>query len=195
MAFEWTDKQYGEKILPEHINSLAKGIKENEKAIGSIPKPPTKTSELINDSGFLKEIPDEYVTEEELKEKGYLTKIPDQYVTEDELIPTIQLFTGRLVTNNVYRNNPETDGNGISVPVPVNLDSVGTQIELDTTIQNQVLMYLKMTAVEAVTWAEGLKFVNDEIPTIGIGCYRVIFEYNPNLSAWVVGVIQDGAVE
>ena len=109
--------------------------------------------------------------------------------------PTIQWFTGRLVTNNVYRNNSESDGNGISIPVPVNLDSVGTETDLDTTIQNQVLMYLKMTAVEAVTWAEGLKFVNDEIPTIGIGCYRVIFEYNPHLSAWVVGVIQDGEVE
>lgn len=65
MAFEWTDKQYGEKILPEHINSLAKGIKENEKAIGSIPKPPTKTSELENDK--------EYVTKDEIK----LTSIND----------------------------------------------------------------------------------------------------------------------
>ena len=34
---------------------------------------PTKTSSLVNDSGFINEIPTEYVTEEELNKKGYLT--------------------------------------------------------------------------------------------------------------------------
>lgn len=35
---------------------------------------PSKTSQLINDSGFLNEIPSEYVTEAELEAKGYLTQ-------------------------------------------------------------------------------------------------------------------------
>lgn len=35
---------------------------------------PSKTSQLINDSGFLNEVPSEYVTEAELKAKGYLTQ-------------------------------------------------------------------------------------------------------------------------
>lgn len=35
--------------------------------------------------GYLKEIPAEYVTEEELTAKGYLTAVPEEYVTEDEL--------------------------------------------------------------------------------------------------------------
>lgn len=68
---------------------------------------PSKTSDLVNDSGFLTQIPDEYVTEAELDAKGYLTEhqslaeyakkseipdvsgfltsIPSEYVTETEL--------------------------------------------------------------------------------------------------------------
>lgn len=68
---------------------------------------PSKTSDLVNDSGFLTSIPDEYVTETELDAKGYLTEhqsladyakkseipdvsgfiteIPSEYVTETEL--------------------------------------------------------------------------------------------------------------
>lgn len=68
---------------------------------------PSKTSDLVNDSGFLTQIPDEYVTETELDAKGYLTQhqsladyakksdipdvsgfiteIPSEYVTETEL--------------------------------------------------------------------------------------------------------------
>ena len=68
---------------------------------------PSKTSDLVNDSGFLTQIPDEYITETELDAKGYLTEhqsladyakkseipdvsgfltsIPDEYVTETEL--------------------------------------------------------------------------------------------------------------
>jgi hypothetical protein len=46
---------------------------------------PTKTSELINDAGFLESVPSEYVTDSELSAKGYLTGIPAEYVTETEL--------------------------------------------------------------------------------------------------------------
>jgi hypothetical protein len=49
------------------------------------PTIPTKTSELTNDSGYIKEIPSEYVTESELNEKGYLKSVPSEYVTEEEL--------------------------------------------------------------------------------------------------------------
>ena len=68
---------------------------------------PSKTSDLVNDSGFITKIPDEYITETELDAKGYLTEhqsladyakkseipdvsgflteIPSEYVTETEL--------------------------------------------------------------------------------------------------------------
>ena len=109
---------------------------------------------------------------------------------EDDVHPTILTFENKLITNKVYKNNANVDGSGIDIPVPVGENNTA----IDTSVHNQVLMYLKTTTLEAVTWAEGLKFVNNKIPTIGIGCYRVIFEYNPNLGAWVVGVIEDGAV-
>lgn len=46
---------------------------------------PTKVSQLNNDSGYLTEIPAEYVTNTELEAKGYITEIPAEYVTESEL--------------------------------------------------------------------------------------------------------------
>ena len=41
------------------------------------PAMPTKTSQLINDSGFITSIPNEYVTDSELNSKGYLTEHQD----------------------------------------------------------------------------------------------------------------------
>lgn len=38
---------------------------------------PIKTSQLTNDSGFIKEVPSEYITETELNAKGYLTEHQD----------------------------------------------------------------------------------------------------------------------
>ena len=48
---------------------------------------PSKTSQLENDSGFLTEIPSEYVTETELDSKGYLTEHQSlaEYAKKSEL--------------------------------------------------------------------------------------------------------------
>ena len=46
---------------------------------------PTKVSQLENDTGYLTDVPSEYITESELDSKGYLTSIPAEYITEDEL--------------------------------------------------------------------------------------------------------------
>ena len=50
-----------------------------------IPTVPTNISAFNNDAGYLKNIPDEYVTEDELSSKGYLTEVPAEYITETEL--------------------------------------------------------------------------------------------------------------
>lgn len=39
------------------------------------PTIPTKTSEIVNDSGFITSIPSEYITETKLNEKGFLTNV------------------------------------------------------------------------------------------------------------------------
>ena len=48
---------------------------------------PSKTSDLVNDSGFLTQIPSEYVTETELEAKGYLTEHQSlaEYAKKSEL--------------------------------------------------------------------------------------------------------------
>lgn len=39
-----------------------------------IPEVPTKVSELENDAGYLTDVPEEYITDEDLESKGYLTE-------------------------------------------------------------------------------------------------------------------------
>lgn len=82
--------------LPQADTTLTKsGEFADAKAVGDAIKKkadktsiPTKLSELENDPGFLTEIPEEYVTEDELTEKGYLTETQlneKGYVTETAL--------------------------------------------------------------------------------------------------------------
>ena len=68
--------------------------------VGALPvgtKIPTKTSDLINDSGYLTQIPEEYVTETELGQKGYVIEddIPEKLPS-----PGILTFTGAV--NDTY---------------------------------------------------------------------------------------------
>lgn len=46
---------------------------------------PKRVSELINDEGYIKSVPQEYVTESELNSKGYITAIPEEYITAQQL--------------------------------------------------------------------------------------------------------------
>ena len=58
-------------LVSEDISDLATKVELNAKA--SINNIPTKTSQLVNDSNFITNIPSEYITEEELNNMGYLT--------------------------------------------------------------------------------------------------------------------------
>lgn len=68
--------------------------------VGALPvgtKIPTKTSDLANDSGYLTQIPEEYVTETELGQKGYVIEddIPEKLPS-----PGTLTFTGAV--NDTY---------------------------------------------------------------------------------------------
>ena len=68
--------------------------------VGALPvgtKIPVKTSDLTNDSGYLTQIPEEYVTETELGQKGYITEddIPEKLPS-----PGTLTFTGAV--NDTY---------------------------------------------------------------------------------------------
>lgn len=83
---------------------------------------PSKTSDLTNDSGFLTQIPDEYVTETELDAKGYLTEhqsledyalktdIPDVsgFALKSE-IPSIEGLASTEYVDNAIANIPAPD--------------------------------------------------------------------------------------
>ena len=106
-------------------------------------------------------------------DSGYITSTVQNVESIDIL--------GSLESNKVYRI---TTAAAQIVGLPA----------VDSNIQNQILIYLNATAAIQIFWGENVVFVNDEIPTIGVGHYRIIFEFNPILAKWVVGVIQDGAV-
>lgn len=65
-----------------------KGTLEKIKAdISAISTDGFVTTEALTTAleGYIKEIPEEYVTETELTAKGYLTAVPEEYVTEEKL--------------------------------------------------------------------------------------------------------------
>ena len=90
---EHTHSQY----LTEHqdLSSYAKKT--------DIPTVPTKTSQLTNDSGFITNIPSEFVTETELQAKGYLTQHQNisHLATKDE-IPTVPSNVSAFVNDAGY---------------------------------------------------------------------------------------------
>ena len=105
-----------------------------------IPTVPTKTSQLTNDSGFIKSIPSEYVTETELNAKGYLTEHQDISMkankTELHSHSNKTVLDGITSTKvNEWDNKSDFDGNYNSLTnkpkiptVDVNKSYVDTQL-------------------------------------------------------------------
>ena len=73
-----------------------------------------KKTDIPDVSEFIKEIPSEYITEEELNGKGYLTSIPDTYVTDGELSTAISDKVSQTALNEaiegVENKIPSLDG-------------------------------------------------------------------------------------
>ena len=117
---EHENKNILDSITEEKINSWnnKSSFDGNYNNLTNKPNIPIYTSDLQNDSGFITEIPNEYITETELENKGYLTEhqdlseyaktkdiptkvselendndyiseIPSEYITETELENTI----------------------------------------------------------------------------------------------------------
>ena len=64
---------------------------------------------------------------------------------------------------------------------------------LTSSYTNEILIYFKSSLDSAIVWGSGVKFVNDEVPEILADTYyRIVAEYNPLMSKWVIGVICDG---
>ena len=88
---------------------------------------------------------------------------------------------GELETNRVYSMSTSA-AQVVDVPIP----SQGEQ--------NQIMVYLNVEEEVEIVWDENIVFVDGVVPDVGVGCHRIIFEYNPILAKWVVGVLHDGVV-
>lgn len=107
---------------------------------------PTKTSQLTNDSGFLTEIPSEYVTSTELSGKGYMS----------ERKFDLGLYTIVKSVNNV---KPDADGN-------VDIIGEGGLIIYKPTWDDLAVSYEDLVVTSDDVNHGGYHKVSDEVPTI-----------------------------
>lgn len=92
-------------LLVEDASSTNKVTKANLlKEVNA--KIPTKVSQLTNDSGYLKSIPTEYITETELNGKGYLTEHQD-------ISGKVDKISGKGLSTNDYTTAEKTKLTGI----------------------------------------------------------------------------------
>ena len=114
-------------LLVEDSSSTNKVSKANLlKEVNS--KIPTKLSQLTNDSGYLKSIPEEYVTETELNGKGYLTEHQD-------ISGKVDKIEGKGLSTNDYTTEEKTklagiaeNANNYSLPMATNLVLGGIKV-------------------------------------------------------------------
>ena len=112
---------------------------------------PTKTSELTNDSGFLTNIPSEYVTETELTAKGYAT----QTDVNTTLNNKVDVVAGKGLSTNDFTNDLKTKLDGIASGAEVNVQSDWNVT--DTTSDAYILNKPDLTTYATKT------FVSDEV--------------------------------
>ena len=147
--------------------------------VGALPvgtKIPAKTSDLTNDSGYLTQIPEEYVTETELGQKGYITEddIPEKLPS-----PGTLTFTGAV--NDVYDGSADktinipTGGGGSGTP-----GKDGREIEIQnngTAIQWRYVgdeSWTDLVQLSDITGAKGDPGENGITPTIQIGTVQTL---------------------
>lgn len=114
-------------LLVEDASSTNKVTKANLlKEVNA--KIPTKVSQLTNDSGYLKSVPAEYITETELNDKGYLTKHQD-------ISGKVDKVDGKGLSTNDYTTAEKNKLSGIaenannySLPMATNLVLGGVKI-------------------------------------------------------------------
>lgn len=95
---------------------------------------PTKLSELENDTEFISNIPDEYVTNDELEAKGYLTEHQslEDYALKSE-IPSIEgLATETYVKNEIANAQLGGEGGEIDLSGYATKDDLNSKVDKET---------------------------------------------------------------
>lgn len=127
---EKTTVKDSDVLLVEDSNSTNKVTKANLlKEVNA--KIPTKVSQLTNDSGYLKSVPTEYITETELNDKGYLTEHQD-------ISGKVDKVSGKGLSTNDYTTAEKTklagiaeNANNYSLPKATNAVFGGIKVRLE----------------------------------------------------------------
>ena len=127
------------------------------------PNIPTKTSELTNDNGFISEIPNEYITENELNSKGYLTEHQDlsDYSTTNQMNSAINQKANEITNAISQTYTTKTEINDL-------IDDYYTKEEVDERVEDIDLSnyYTKNEInikLENIETSNGILIVNNEI--------------------------------
>ena len=117
--------------------------------------------------------------------------VPSQSIIQQSYISSVN---GNTTT---YTFSPQTSASP-SAAYKINHTNTETvefsfSSSLTSSYTNEILIYFKSSLDSAIVWGSGVKFVNDEVPEILADTYyRIVAEYNPLMSKWVIGVICDG---
>lgn len=202
---EYVDAQLSTKANISDIPDLTGYALKTE-----IPSVPTNTSELVNDSGFLTSVPNEYITETELSAKGYLVSsdiVGKANISElsavatsgnyNDLInkPTIPSIDG--LATETYVNNkiiPNLVGNTVTnKTLTLTVDkyqyavlSNGDSVVLPSVSSfTEIHLFFKASADLTLTFPS-VRW--QSIPSITSGhTYEIIFTYV--VDEWLAGVI------
>lgn len=159
------------------------------------------------DEYFYQGMPNETDIYQMILGKSGVPKTRISYVQGDwsawqDYIPTISITQQSAIqsvssTVTTYTFNPKSSA---SPSAAFKINHTGTNTVTfnfgtpsNTGYTNEILVYFKTALDNAVVWGSNVKFTDDEIPTIEAGVYyRIVAEYNPIMSKWVVGIINDG---
>ena len=159
------------------------------------------------DEYFYQGMPNETDIYQMILSKSGVPKTRISYVQGDwsawqDYIPTISITQQSAIqsvssTVTTYTFNPKSS---VSPSAAFKINHTGTNTVTfnfgtpsNTGYTNEILVYFKTALDNAVVWGSNVKFTDDEIPTIETGVYyRIVAEYNPIMSKWVVGIINDG---
>ena len=129
-----------------------------------IPEIPTKVSQLDNDSGFLTDIPEEYLTEEELDAKGYVKNL-DGYATEDFVNQQFENFELPDLTNYATIDDVKGEVEKLVADAPEKLDTLN---ELAQAIEEQSEVLDTFATKSQLEGLASEQFVSEEISKIQI---------------------------
>lgn len=175
--------------LTEELNKKANKVHTHSvKDIKDMPTIPTKTSELINDSGFLTTVPDEYATEAELS-AGLATKqdtIPDLEEIRTGAAAGAKAVQPATLTKELNKKADkttivtETEGNASYSIAPNRLTKLGTlassvTFSLDTSKEESGvtnvydIIFVTPADAPSITWPEGISWIGGSAPAIAAG--------------------------